>query len=70
MLLKSTVLRLRRVARLLVYTGMMMLVLRRIVVVTTVCFLRYWCIAIVMIWVLQDDVPCVEKARELFVVVC
>lgn len=76
MLLESIVLWLRRITRLLVYMGVMMLVLqrcRRIVVVTTVSvvrFLRYWRIAIIILWVLQDDVPCVEKARELFVVGC
>lgn len=34
--------------------------------VRVVCFLGHWRIVIVVLWVLQDDVPCVEKARYLF----
>lgn len=33
---------------------------------STVSVLGFLGIVIIVLWVLQDDVPCVEKARELF----
>lgn len=33
---------------------------------STVSVLGFLGIAIIVLWVLQDDIPCVEKARELF----
>lgn len=34
--------------------------------VSTVRVLGFLSIVVIVLWVLQDDVPCVEKARELF----
>jgi hypothetical protein len=71
LLLKRAVLRLRVVATLLLWqTRAVVLNMRRrrriavVAAVGTMCFLGYRHVRVVLVWVLDDDVPCVEKPRE------